>query len=128
MKKGHQSCFSREQREAIVREYLTSDMSRRELAEKYRLDSDNIISVWVKRYGYDEKSLSLQPQTINPPVGMKKKVSPYEGMDVEELRRLLEEKDRLLHHKDMQLLALNTLIDVAEEHGIHVRKNSGAKQ
>ena len=48
-----------------------------------------------------------------------------------ELAKMKKEVERLrseLYNKDMEVQALNALIDVAEEHGVAVRKNSGAKQ
>lgn len=44
------------------------------------------------------------------------------------MKRELEQARSELYAKDLQLKALNALIDVAEEHGVRVRKNSGAKQ
>ena len=35
---------------------------------------------------------------------------------------------RQLEKSEMEKLALNTLIDIAEEQGIQIRKKSGAKQ
>ena len=37
-------------------------------------------------------------------------------------------KDRRIAELEQQVIALNTLIDIAEEQGIQIRKKSGAKQ
>ncbi len=44
------------------------------------------------------------------------------------LRKALKEKDRELAEANLKVEALNVLIDLAEEHGMPVRKNSAAKR
>ena len=46
----------------------------------------------------------------------------------EELERLLSETEEKLRKKELEVAALNTLIDIAEENGVRVRKNFGAKR
>lgn len=46
----------------------------------------------------------------------------------EELERQLEELRVKLARKELELEAVNTLVDIAERHGYQIRKNSGAKQ
>ena len=42
--------------------------------------------------------------------------------------RQIEQLEKQLKHSQDKVLALNTLIDIAEEQGIRIRKKSGAKQ
>ena len=70
-----------------------------------------------------EKSVSLQPGTQNASF-----MDKYDKMDVDALRQRLREVESDLHHAKLQNLALNTLIDIAEQQGIKIRKKSGAKQ
>ena len=44
------------------------------------------------------------------------------------LRKALKEKERELAEANLKVEALNVLIDLAEEHGMPVRKNSAAKR
>jgi hypothetical protein len=46
----------------------------------------------------------------------------------EELESQIADLKQRLHKAEMQNLALNTLIDVAEEQGLAIRKKCGAKQ
>ena len=58
------------QRDAILQEYLTSDLSCRELAERYGLKT-NTISKWVQRYLNQNNVVSLQATVfffLPPPV------------------------------------------------------------
>ena len=47
---------------------------------------------------------------------------------VEAQRKQIEKLEKQLKYSQDKNLALNTLIDVAEEHGLRIRKKSGAKQ
>ena len=47
---------------------------------------------------------------------------------VEAQRRQIEKLEKQLKYSQDKVLALNTLIDIAEEQGIRIRKKSGAKQ
>jgi hypothetical protein len=42
--------------------------------------------------------------------------------------RQIEQLEKQLKRSQDKILALNTLIDIAEEQGIRIRKKSGAKQ
>lgn len=44
------------------------------------------------------------------------------------LRKALKDKERELSEANLKIEALNVLIDLAEEHGMPVRKNSAAKR
>ena len=55
-----------------------------------------------------------------------KKQSPEE--ENEGLKKRVKELEDRLRYAELQNLALNTMIDIAEEQGIRIRKKSGAKQ
>lgn len=44
------------------------------------------------------------------------------------LRKRVKELEERLRYTELQNLALTTMIDIAEEQGIRIRKKSGAKQ
>lgn len=56
----------------------------------------------------------------------KKSLSPMD--ENEALRRRVKELEERLRFSELQNLALNTMIDIAEEQGVDIRKKSGAKQ
>ena len=107
------------QRDAILQEYLTSDLSCRELAERYGLKT-NTISKWVQRYLNQNNVVSLQVDT-KPLEDIASKKNEEKTPEVLALEARVRELE-------LQNLALNTLIDVAEKNGIDIRKKSGAKQ
>ena len=90
-----------EMRDEIVSMYLNGENSYEELGEYYKV-GPGTIRTWVCRYRKTKKVVSLQSKV-----------------------KQLEARIREL---ELQNLALNTLIDVAERNGVEIRKKSGAKQ
>ena len=109
----------KEKRDEVVSAYLAGDNSYEELGKYYGVNP-SIIRSWVSRYRKRKNVVSLQPDT-KPLEDMARKKK--EGKSPEVLA--LEARVREL---ELQNLALNTLIDVAERNGIEIRKKSGAKQ
>lgn len=118
--------FTEEEKKAILYDYLQSGLSQRAIAFKYRLGDRSMLSNWLRRY---ESRKDLLPLSSKDLISMARKDSQKDS--VLELAKMKKEVERLrseLYNKDMEVRALNALIDVAEEHGVAVRKNSGAKQ
>jgi len=109
----------KERRDEIVLMYLTGDNSVEELGNYYNVNPSTI-RTWIKRYRNSKKVVSLQADT-KPAEDMARKKKEEKSPEV----LLLEARIREL---ELQNLALNTLIDVAERNGIEIRKKSGAKQ
>ena len=118
--------YSKSLREEIVHVYLTGDNSYEELSKQYNVPLSNI-RTWVWRYRNSKKVVSLQPESIKTEdMARKKALSPMD--ENEALRRRVKELEERLRFSELQNLALNTMIDIAEEQGIDIRKKSGAKQ
>ena len=109
----------KEKRDEIVSMYLSGNNSVEELGEYYKVNPSTI-RTWVKRYRQSKNVVSLQSNT-KPLEDMAHKKKEEKSPEV----LLLEARIREL---ELQNLALNTLIDVAERNGIEIRKKSGAKQ
>ena len=112
--------FTIAERLAIVHEYETSDLTGAEIARKYGLNSGSTISTWKRRLYNSKKCSTFASENTN-----------RRTMEDAERQRLLAQIAGLQHQlekSEMQNLALNTLIDVAEEQGLQIRKKSGAKQ
>jgi transposase-like protein len=110
----------KEKKAEIISVYLTGDNSYEELSNYYKIPSATIRG-WVSRYKKRKRVVSLQT----------------EPQPVEDMARKKKESDKLpevaslearIRELELQNLALNTLIDVAERNGIEIRKKSGAKQ
>ena len=126
--------FSLEEREQILAEYESGNFSQEELAFKYGIGK-NVIAVWRFRLKNQKKIVSLpkvktpatveyQPTIENIPMAKHPK-NPEE--ELQHLREQLIETRKALDWEKKRNLALETLIEVAEEHGMPVKK-CGAKQ
>ena len=109
----------KEKRDEIVAAYLCGENSYEELGQYYGVKPQNI-KMWVCRHRKSKKAVSLkaEPKPLEDMARKKKEEKSPEVLSLEARIRELE----------LQNLALNTLIDVAERNGIEIRKKSGAKQ
>ena len=110
----------KEKRDEIVAAYLTGDNSYEELGKCYGVAPKKIM-VWVSRYRKSKKVVSLQAESKPVEDMSRKKKDAEKSADVLALEARIRELE-------LQNLALNTLIDVAEKNGIEIRKKSGARQ
>ena len=129
--------FSRALKRSICIEYMQSGMSRKEISLKYDLPSVNTLSSWINSclspLEIHEKCASLPLETVELENNMaKKKENPLDVASmsalVEAQKKQIERLEKQLKYSQDKVLALNTLIDVIEEHGIKVRKKAGVKQ
>ena len=127
--------FGRSLKRSICIEYMQSGMSRKEIAMKYNLPNVGTLSGWIQSclspLEIHEKCASLQPVIVQTDSDMAKE----ESMDVaamsaliEAQRKQIEQLEKQLKYSKDKVLALNTLIDIAEEHGAKIRKKGGVKQ
>ena len=122
---------TKEERLSIAKEYYTTDVSSKEICQKYGISSHNVLCNWVKRYIKDVKS----PEKVLPlPRRPASDLSPGLSSDMagtsketEELKARIAELEKALKWEQMRTHALETMIEIAEEQGMKVRKKSGAK-
>jgi len=113
-------------------------MSRKEIALKYNLPSVNLLSAWIQSclspLEIHEKCASLQPVIVQTDSDMakKKEETPLDvaamSALIEAQRKQIEKLEKDLKYSQDRNVALNVLIDIAEEQGIKIRKKSGAKR
>ena len=125
--RGSKSKFTLEERIKIAKEYVNSNLSARELNEKYGIHSKNLISTWRDRYLLGKYYLPKSKKSITF-AGEIKTGIVMNDPERQALESQIAELERRLQKEQMKNLALNTLIDIAEEQGIQIRKKSGAKQ
>ena len=111
--------FTIAERLAILHEYETSDLTGAEIARKYGLNSGSTLSTWKNRL-YNSKKSSIFAADC-------KRSRAMEDAERQQLLAQIAGLQRQLEKSEMEKLALNTLIDIAEEQGIQIRKKSGAK-
>lgn len=122
--KRNQLKFTADERMRIVQEYETGGLSLLELCHKYGIKSRSCITNWRARFRKSSKNINfaagITPRDAAEPTMREKTKAELEA----ELAQVKKE----LEWSKLQNLALNTMIDIAEEHGIQIRKKSGAKR
>ena len=103
----------------LVREIRGGRMTTRQAIERFELNSKNpadLIKNWLRRYSADLE--------VSLPV-----MSEKERIKLEALQKRIKELEKQLEHAQMKNIALETLIDVAEDSlKVPIRKKAGAKQ
>ena len=125
------SKFTREERLQIIRDYETNHLTAKETCEIYGLKDPSIIATWRKRLQQSPACLRKSKKSSTFAAEIKPQVADSEPMKKKTPEELEAEVKRLtkeLEWAQLQNKALNTLIDIAEEQGIRIRKKSGAKQ
>lgn len=106
----------------VVKEYLDTDLSQREVHEKYGLNGCAYIPRWIRKFGLDtnrDKQIHIQTMKNDEPKTPKER----------QLEAKIKELEASLEHERLRTLALNTLIDIAERDlKVPIRKKPGAKQ
>lgn len=123
--------FTREERMMIVKDFETNNLTAKETCAIYGLNDPSIIATWRKRlqkppvYLRKSEKSSIFAAEIVPQVADD---VPMKKQTPEELEAEVKRLTKELEWAKLQNKALNTLIDIAEEQGIQIRKKSGAKQ
>jgi transposase-like protein len=104
-------------------EYMSTDISIKEIREKYGISVGSTLYKWMRKFGVKkptEKQLQIQ-RAMSKEVKMSKRE--------QELDYKVKALEKALEEERIRNLALSTLIDVAERDlKISIRKKSGAKQ
>lgn len=107
----------------VVQEYLNTDITQKELLIKYNLGGKQNINNWIRKFGL---SSSTKVQIYKKRT-MTDKTDKYIYDRSSEL--IIKKLEKELEYERLKNLALNTVIDIAEEDlKINIRKKSGAKQ
>jgi transposase len=115
--------FSNEIKSQVVHEYLSTDMSQKELMQKFNIRGNNTIKLWMRKF--DLHAPSQQQIEIQRIMAKQKEKTPHE----QELEAKVKKLEEQLEYEQFRVLALNTMIDIAERDlKISIRKKSGAKQ
>ena len=131
MDQRNKSKFTFEERLLIVKEFQESNLSGKEIAEKYGIKYPSVITNWKNRLSGEPKRLRKPKKSSTFAAEIVPQVADSEPMKKKTPEELEAEVKRLtkeLEWAQLQNKALNTLIDIAEEQGIRIRKKSGAKQ
>lgn len=114
--KSRRKKYSDELKLEIIKKYLSTDMSRKELQEEYGIGRGGTISRWMQKFNLTE----AEDEKISKMKSIKKDVNkPKES----EQERRIKELEAQLAKAEMKSDFLNTMIDIAErELKINIRK------
>lgn len=122
-------------RRAVAIEYVQSGKDRQQICLKYGLKSQSTLSNWVcsylTPYEIETKCVSLHPEELfsgEEMIRNSEENAASQSSRIEELEKQVKALEAKLKRSEDKNLALNTLIDIAEEQGLRIRKKSGAKQ
>lgn len=115
----------------VAIEYVQGGVTLKELALKYNLPNLATVTNWVRCYltpqEIEKKCLTLQPESPKEDQ-MKESEAINKDPMIDALEKRIQDLEKLLKHSQLKNRALETMIDIAEEQGIQIRKKSGAKQ
>jgi transposase-like protein len=115
--------FTDEFKFMVIQEYLTTDVSHRELKEKHGIRGNTCISNWMLKFGGNK--------VTDEQISIQKAMSKEEDKTPQErkLEAKIKELEKALEQERLRTLALNTMINIAERDlKISIRKKSGTKQ
>lgn len=117
---AQQKRFTQEDRNRIVREFLSEGLNAKEVAFQYHLSSAQLLYQWVGHYIEDTQVMRKTKDFTDEEF---KAMTPQEQF--QELKRL----KKALELEKIRSEAYNHMIDLAEQQfNIPIRKKSGTKQ
>jgi transposase-like protein len=115
--------FTDELKFKIVQEYLSTDLTQKDLKQKYQFGGAGNIQKWMLKF--DLVAPSEQQIELQRTMGKQNEKTAYEL----ELEAKIKKLEQQLDYQELKAEALSTMIDIAErELKITIRKKSGAKQ
>ena len=115
--------FTDELKFQVVQEYMDTDVSQRELMQKFNIRGVNTIKKWMRKF--DMQAPSQQEIELQRTMAKQKEKTPYEL----ELETKVKKLEQQVDHEQLRTLALDTMIEIAERDlKISIRKKSGAKR
>ena len=107
------SRFTLEERKSIVKEYEESTLSASDLCTKYGIGAPTTLYTWRSQLRESKKSCIFAVEN-------EIKVS-MQDLERKAYERRIAELEKRLRKSELQNMALNTMIDIAEEQGLPIR-------
>ena len=123
--------FTDQEKHDIIREFLSSDCTKRDIWEKYtgEREEHGQLLRWMRQLGYEEGFVNKSYNFIPKFTQMhKKKNKQEESFEELQLKKRIEELEKQLKDAEMKSVAFSTMIDIAEkEFKIPIRKKYNTK-
>lgn len=125
------SDFDETERRKIVKDYLSGQMTKRDIWAKYTgsYEEHGQILNWMRLYGYSETFSDVKKRTIFANMSKNKNQNQsVKDFELEKLRKRVQELEKEVSESRMHAAAYSTMIDIAErELDIKIRKKSVTK-
>lgn len=109
--------YTKLQKRTIATAIEQGRMTLKEAQKAYHIKSKRTIKDWLLRYREEKVNIGIEIQS--------EMAEPKPTLPSPNTQAL----EKALHEAELRIIALNTMIDIAEEHlKIDIRKKSGAKQ
>lgn len=122
--------YSEDFKRKIVTEYLESDLTKREILDKYGIKANSAIQEWMRKFGitdpYGKKDYIGLPNTNR----LKKKKPDLSEVELENyaLNKRIKELEKLLGEEKIRSEMYSRVIEIAEkDYKLAIRKKSDTK-
>lgn len=125
--------FNWEEREEIVKDYLSSNISKQEIWKKYtgQDEEHGQLLRWMRALGYTKNLPIKRPifESSNFQMTKKKSTDNQElSFEEQQLNKRISELEKQLKDAEMKAVAYSTMVDIAEkEFNISIRKKYNTK-
>jgi len=127
------SHFSEVEKRTIIEDYLQSNVTKKEIWEKYtgEREEHGQILYWMYKYGYishtNQNSVTFVPQqkVMNK---QSSKQEPVSEFDYLQLQKRISDLEKQLQESEMKSIAWQTMVEIAErEFNISIKKKYNTK-
>ncbi len=121
--------FTEEERKKIIKDYLESNCTKREIWKKYTgQDAEHgQLLRWLREYGYENQPKNLK-FTSNTETMQDKQNKDQETFENLKLEKRIQELEKQLKEAELKAIAFSTMVDIAEkEFNINIRKKFNTK-
>jgi hypothetical protein len=129
--------FSEEEKHLIIRDYLSSGLTKREIWIKHTGKTDHgLLLKWMRGFGYiipnDNKSSNIVSNLYLMPRKKSKLDNPTtseeETFETHQLKKRIADLEKQLKEAELKAIAFSTMVDIAEkEFKIPLRKKFNTK-
>lgn len=125
----HASTIGLDERHQIIKEYLSGDLTKKEIWQKYTGQSNEHGSLlrWMRMYGYIDDEIKRRP-IFNSVINALPMDSKYDDLNKSQLQARIKELERQLQDAKLKEEGYRTMIEIAEKtFKISIRKKSDTK-
>lgn len=121
--------FTDEEKHKIIKEFLNSDCTKREIWKKYTGEEEEHGQLlrWMRQLGYDSdcENITFAPNIDSMQKEHNKDQEAFENL---QLRKRVQELEKQLKDAEMKAIAFSTMVDIAEkELKVSIRKKYNTK-